>query len=252
MPGPPPAPVFYFLATFAPGGCPVPPEGWSAPGEPFRLQATLGEAEAALDVPGVAPDAGRVLVLDAAALAATGTLADGPDGPTVADLPRAAVVNVDADGDLMPPVSVPAAGGVVLREAASGADVLMIFRRGCWDLPKGKLDAGENVAECALREVSEEVGIAPASLALSHALGTTVHGYTLPRRHAYAVKVTHWFAMTTSAEAFEAQDDEGIEAVAWVPLADAAGRVGFASLRGLLADLAAQAGPLVVPGTSGG
>ncbi len=225
----------YFLTTFAPGACPVPDAGWRAGGEPFRLWRTLPEAEAAARVPGAAPDAGRILVLDGAALSVT----DGPDGPTTAAVPRAAVCNVDPDGDLAAPVAVVAAGGLVEREAGGPREVLMIFRRGCWDLPKGKLDDGESIEACALREVSEEVGIPLDRLAITAPLGTTVHGYPLPRRHVYAVKTTHWYAMATTAEAFEAQDDEGIEAVAWIPLADAAERVGYASLRNLLADRAA-------------
>src|SRR6476646_10094607 len=44
-----------------------------------------------------------------------------------------------------------AAGGVVINEQDA---VLMIYRRGKWDLPKGKCDEGEEIAECALREVS--------------------------------------------------------------------------------------------------
>lgn len=245
--------MFYFLSTFAHGACPVPPEGWTAAGEPFRLHRSLPEAEAEATMPGAAPGAGRVLVLDRAALAAAGGLNEGPSGPTTAAVPRAAIANVDPDGDLAPPEAIVAAGGIVARPGAGGdIDVLMIFRRGCWDLPKGKLDAGENVAACAIREVSEEVGIAPASLALTASLGTTVHGYPLPRRHVYAVKTTHWFGMTTTAEAFEAQDEEDIESVAWVPLAEAADRVGYDSLRDLLAGLdAAALAPARTPADAG-
>ena len=228
-------PVFYFLATFAPGACPVPDEGWTATGEPFRLSRTLAEAKAAAAVPGAAPGLGRVLVLDAETLADAGGLhGTNALSPTASVVPRAAVVNVDPDGDLWPPVAVVAAGGVVAQPGTDGPDVLMIFRRGCWDLPKGKLDKGETVPACALREVSEEVGIPLASLAITADLGPTVHGYPLPRKGAYAVKTSHWYAMTTTATAFEAQDDEGIEAVAWIPLAEAAGRVGYDSLRDLL------------------
>ncbi|MFM8758223.1 MAG: NUDIX domain-containing protein, partial [Methylophilaceae bacterium] len=43
-----------------------------------------------------------------------------------------------------------AAGGLVENELGQ---VLMIFRRGKWDLPKGKLDPNESIDECALREV---------------------------------------------------------------------------------------------------
>jgi 8-oxo-dGTP pyrophosphatase MutT (NUDIX family) len=43
-----------------------------------------------------------------------------------------------------------AAGGLVLNE---DKEILMIFRRGFWDLPKGKLDPDETIEHCALREV---------------------------------------------------------------------------------------------------
>ena len=49
-----------------------------------------------------------------------------------------------------------AGGGVVTNEHG---DLLMIFRRGKWDLPKGKLDKGETIEACALREVTEETGV---------------------------------------------------------------------------------------------
>ncbi|MGC4056991.1 MAG: NUDIX domain-containing protein [Chitinophagaceae bacterium] len=48
------------------------------------------------------------------------------------------------------------AGGVVINEKQ---EILMIYRRGKWDLPKGKLDEGESLEECALREVTEETGL---------------------------------------------------------------------------------------------
>jgi 8-oxo-dGTP pyrophosphatase MutT (NUDIX family) len=38
-------------------------------------------------------------------------------------------------------------------------ELLMIYRRGKWDLPKGKLDEGETIPQCALREVMEETGL---------------------------------------------------------------------------------------------
>jgi 8-oxo-dGTP pyrophosphatase MutT (NUDIX family) len=46
-----------------------------------------------------------------------------------------------------------AAGGMVLN---TQGDVLMIYRRGFWDLPKGKIDPGESTETCAIREVQEE------------------------------------------------------------------------------------------------
>ncbi|MEI6184694.1 MAG: NUDIX domain-containing protein, partial [Bacteroidota bacterium] len=40
-----------------------------------------------------------------------------------------------------------AAGGIVTNP---DNDILFIFRRGKWDLPKGKLDEGESIEQCAV------------------------------------------------------------------------------------------------------
>jgi 8-oxo-dGTP pyrophosphatase MutT (NUDIX family) len=110
-------------------------------------------------------------------------------------------------------------------------EVLLIFRRGAWDLPKGKLDPGETPEAGALREVAEEVGVGLETLRLLRPLGVTVHGYPHPKRPTYAVKTTHWFAMATDAAGFRPQAEEDIEAVAWAPWAAAGARLGFESLR---------------------
>ena len=54
-----------------------------------------------------------------------------------------------------------AAGGVVLRDADDGVEVAVIHRPKYedWSLPKGKLDAGEDFEQAALREVEEETGM---------------------------------------------------------------------------------------------
>lgn len=127
----------------------------------------------------------------------------------------------------LPPKPVTAAGGYVVRLGEGGPEVLLIHRRGAWDLPKGKLDAGETVEACALREVREEVGV--RTLRIVRPLGTTVHGY--PEKGRYRVKTTHWFLMTTPEEAFTPQAEEDIVEVAWTPWAAAAERLGFESLR---------------------
>ncbi|MEM0963907.1 MAG: NUDIX domain-containing protein, partial [Bacteroidota bacterium] len=131
--------------------------------------------------------------------------------------------------------------GVVARSGEGGTEVLMIFRRGAWDLPKGKLDEGETVREAALREVAEEVGIDEDTLAITADLGDSVHGYLWPKAGVYAVKTTRWYAMTTTAEAFEPEEREGIEAVDWTPIDEARQRVGFDTLRDLLTGLDAGA-----------
>ena len=48
-------------------------------------------------------------------------------------------------------------GGGLVRNKSG--EILLIFRRGKWDLPKGKLDDNESILECAIREVREETGL---------------------------------------------------------------------------------------------
>ena len=214
-----------FLPTFARDHDPVPAEGWHADGEPFRVYDSLDDAEAAALAPGGVT--GRVLALDSRQLDVR--------GGTVASVPREAVLNVDPDGDYWRPAPVAAGGGVVVRRGeGGGVEVLLIFRRGAWDLPKGKLDPGEGVEQAAHREVCEEVGIKKKKLTVTADLGETVHGYVWARREVYAVKTTRWYAMTTTARKFKPEKREGIEAVAWAPWAEAGERLGFDTLREFL------------------
>ncbi len=54
-----------------------------------------------------------------------------------------------------------AAGVVALRGVGSRREALVIHRpdRNDWSLPKGKLDPGERLAACAVREMMEETGV---------------------------------------------------------------------------------------------
>ena len=139
-------------------------------------------------------------------------------------IPPEAFCNLDP---YLPPHPVVAAGGYVVRPGRDEPEVLLIFRRGLWDLPKGKRDAGETVEACALREVREEIGV--GELHLARELGTTVHGYQ--RKGQYHVKTTYWFLMQTPENRFTPEAREGIEAVAWTPWSEAARRIGYDSLR---------------------
>ena len=69
---------------------------------------------------------------------------------------------------------VEAAGGLVFNKDGG---ILMIFRNGKWDLPKGKLEIGESVEECAIREVQEECGV--SGLIIENKIKDTYHTYIL-------------------------------------------------------------------------
>ena len=102
-----------------------------------------------------------------------------------------------------------AAGGVVTNKAGK---VLFIYRNNKWDLPKGKLDKGETIEECALREVEEETGV--KGLKIENFLKTTYHVFK--RNGKYRLKEVHWFAMKTSYDGkLVPECDEGIVKVKW-------------------------------------
>jgi len=100
-----------------------------------------------------------------------------------------------------------AAGGKVLN---ANNEVLFIYRFNKWDLPKGKLDHGESITECAIREVEEECGI--ANLEIIKPLETTYHIYQEKRKT--ILKSTYWFLMHTDfVGELTPQSEEGIEQV---------------------------------------
>ena len=109
-------------------------------------------------------------------------------------------------------VELRAAGGAVLN----ADQLLCIYRRGYWDLPKGKIDPGETIEEAAIREVQEETGI--NSLSIVQALPTTYHVYREKGRR--ILKPTFWFAMRTEDKILQAQAEEGIEEARWVTLSE--------------------------------
>ena len=171
---------------------------------------------------------GPILVVAAAALADV-FVENETAGEQVAQVwarrvPPEAFCNLDP---YLPPRPIVAAGGYVARSGNGEPDVLLIFRRGVWDLPKGKRDAGETIEACALREVREEIGV--GELRLVRDLGTTIHGYE--RKGEYHVKTTHWFLMQTPETHFTPEAREGIEAVVWTPWREAARRLGYETLR---------------------
>ncbi|WP_067149669.1 NUDIX hydrolase [Pseudotamlana agarivorans] len=106
--------------------------------------------------------------------------------------------------------NVVAGGGKVYN--AEG-DILFIYRNDKWDLPKGKAERNESIEETAIREVTEETGV--AGLTITKPLDTTYHIFK--RNGRYKIKITHWFEMKTSFTGnLYAQEEEGITKVSWL------------------------------------
>lgn len=103
-----------------------------------------------------------------------------------------------------------AAGGWVINQKE---EVLFIFRLGKWDLPKGKLEVGEESAVGAQREVEEECGV--VDLKNQGWLCTTYHAYEL--NEATVVKETEWYRFKTTYQGIlTPQEEEDITDAEWV------------------------------------
>jgi hypothetical protein len=88
---------------------------------------------------------------------------------------------------------VKAGGGLVLNNKK---EMLFIYRRGKWDLPKGKQDKGESMEKCALREVKEECGL--KKLKLVSPATKTWHVYQAGKKN--MIKQTNWYWMKTQGK----------------------------------------------------
>ena len=64
------------------------------------------------------------------------------------------------------------AGSLVINEKK---ELLLIYRKGKWDFPKGKVEKNEKKKTGALREASEETGLEIEKLSLQQPLKKTAH-----------------------------------------------------------------------------
>lgn len=100
-----------------------------------------------------------------------------------------------------------AGGGLVLNDEK---EALFIFRGGKWDLPKGRIEQGENIEETAVREVEEECGI--SDVFIDSFLITTYHLFFQNGEN--RLKETHWYLMNTTYKGtLTPQLEEGITEV---------------------------------------
>lgn len=102
-----------------------------------------------------------------------------------------------------------AAGGYVQNAAG---ELLVFYRRGSWDMPKGKIDPGETPEQAAIREVQEETGL--QNITLGPFLAHTYHTYE--EKDKRILKKTWWYRMHTNDTQLVPQTEEDIEAIHWI------------------------------------
>lgn len=113
--------------------------------------------------------------------------------------------------------NIDAAGGVVQNQEG---EILLIHRRGFWDLPKGKIEKGESLEEAAVREVKEETGVKRIQLQEAirfDALSNECTYHTYMDKDKVVMKASYWFMMSTDyVGPLVAQEEEDIKEAKWV------------------------------------
>ncbi len=109
------------------------------------------------------------------------------------------------------------AGGLVCNHFHH---VLLMFKRGKWDMPKGRIENKDNREESGLREVEEETGLDRNKLSIHGKLPSTWH--TTSHHNTKFLKKTHWYLMQYDGDDDDTnpQVEEGIIECRWIHLSD--------------------------------
>ncbi len=112
------------------------------------------------------------------------------------------------------------AGGLVCNRRHH---ILLIFKRGKWDMAKGRIEKGQSKQIAAIREVGEEAGLDESLLNIEGKLVSTWH--TTRHGGVKYLKKTHWYYMEYDGDDDDTkpQVEEGIIECRWVHLSNLQG-----------------------------
>jgi len=120
-----------------------------------------------------------------------------------------------------PPSSQVSAGGVVFKKSDTALIVCLISRKRdkkrVWCLPKGHVEAGEQLEETALREVREETGIKGTILA---PIQSIAYQFYDQKSQQLISKTVHFFLIRYDTGDLEDHDQE-VESAEWVSIEEA-------------------------------
>ncbi len=118
-------------------------------------------------------------------------------------------------------------GGVVVRRSAGGYEVCLVNDGRYWGFPKGHVEPGETPETAAMREISEETGIALPALAIRAPLPLTEYVYRKPNGGPLVFKRVHHFIVEAPSDAELHPDPAEIAEAAWFGFDDAEARLSF-------------------------
>lgn len=123
-----------------------------------------------------------------------------------------------------------AAGGVVVRGSGDRLEVVLAGRDSdrTWVFPKGTPESGESIEETALREVSEETGLAVEIL---RPIGQIEYWFAVPGQRVH--KIVHFFLMRAVGGDIARHDHEYDE-VRWVTADEARRLLTYDTYRDML------------------
>jgi ADP-ribose pyrophosphatase YjhB (NUDIX family) len=120
--------------------------------------------------------------------------------------------------------TVSAAGCVVIRRGRVEPEVLLIWTKQYPDptLPKGKVEAGESLVDCALREVKEETGYVVKIIYSTPVVLEKI----LDRYPPVVRKIVNWYLARAVAGSPEDRTEKAlISRVGWVPVSQAMSQI---------------------------
>jgi len=122
-----------------------------------------------------------------------------------------------------------AAGGLLWRRQGNETEILIVHRPryGDWAFPKGRLDQGESLLQCGIREVEEETGFVAR-------VGRKLAQVAYRKPNGKQKKVALW-AMTPVAGSFTPNHE--VDKIKWLPIDRAAKRLTYKADRRLVEGL---------------
>ena len=127
-------------------------------------------------------------------------------------------------------MTIRASGGVVVRDGATGPEVLIVHRPRYddWSLPKGKREPGETDEQCAVREVEEETGFRCS-------LGPELLPQKYVDRKGRQKVVRYWLMQSQAERAFVPNKE--IDQIRWIPVAEVDGALTYSGDRDQVANV---------------